>query len=466
VGSRRVAMTVSALLAAGLIALAAVTVAYHPVIAAMRDRGATTPVTMFGPLDAEGAYSALRRSLAHGSLVLAVVLVLVRIVPRGRCPALAAALALIVMTADLALANAPLVLTVPQALLDARPEVVRIIDEAERRAGPLPDPFRVHRMALWYPPLWDHVASDARIIEFDRWERDTIRPKFGLLHGIEYTLSSGVAEIDDYAEFFGGFRRSADAATAGRLGLAPGQPLIVFPRRSFDMWNTRYFVLPANPNGWNDETRAYAAFVTDADRIFPPPAAFEGPGGPELRKRWVECNDFQVFRSRTAHPRSWVVHAARFHAVRFGSDRAARDAVLRSMLDSGSSDPRSTAWLQADSRTELAGYLPGTPPLPSETSVITRYDPQRVEIDVALVRPGLVVLADTYDPGWRLTVDGATAPVHRTNLMMRGAAVSAGRHHLVYRYEPRTWRLGVALSGAGLAALAALGFAFWLRPVR
>ena len=134
-------------------------------------------------------------------------------------------------------------LTVPQSLLDATPEVVRIIAAAERQAargGADPrGPFRVHRMPMWYPVLWSHEASDDRIKEFDRWEHDTIRPKYGLLHGIEYTLSSGVAEIDAYAEFFGGFRISADATTAGRLGLLPGQPLIVFPRRSFDMWNTR-----------------------------------------------------------------------------------------------------------------------------------------------------------------------------------------------------------------------------------
>ena len=36
------------------------------------------------------------------------------------------------------------------------------------------------------------------------------------------------------------------------------------------MWNMRYSVLPVNPNGWNDETRAYAAFVTDAERITRP----------------------------------------------------------------------------------------------------------------------------------------------------------------------------------------------------
>jgi len=63
-----------------------------------------------------------------------------------------------------------------------------------------------------------------------------------------------------------------------------------------------------------------------------------------------------------------------------------------------------------------------------------------------------------------LTIDGAQAPIHRANLIMRGAAVAAGRHHLVFRYEPRAFRIGIALSGAGLAVLAVLGGALWLHP--
>ena len=37
--------------------------------------------------------------------------------------------------------------------------------------------------------------------------------------------------------------------------------------------------------------------------------------------------------------------------------------------------------------------------------------------------------------------------------MMRGAAVPAGSHMLVYRYSPASFRIGLALSAAGFAAL-------------
>ena len=50
-----------------------------------------------------------------------------------------------------------------------------------------------------------------------------------------------------------------------------------------------------------------------------------------------------------------------------------------------------------------------------------------------------VVLADAFYPGWALTVDDRPAEILRTNRMMRGAALEAGRHRLVYEYRPRSF---------------------------
>ncbi|HZW33676.1 MAG TPA: hypothetical protein VFF52_23345, partial [Isosphaeraceae bacterium] len=81
--------------------------------------------SMFGPLDAEGAFRALRGSLAQAALVAGLGLVVVALVRTH--PGWAAALVLAVMTADLAVANARYVVTVPQAVLESQPEVLRMI---------------------------------------------------------------------------------------------------------------------------------------------------------------------------------------------------------------------------------------------------------------------------------------------------------------------------------------------------
>jgi uncharacterized membrane protein YfhO len=73
------------------------------------------------------------------------------------------------------------------------------------------------------------------------------------------------------------------------------------------------------------------------------------------------------------------------------------------------------------------------------------------------------VLADVYYPGWELTIDGKPAPIYRVNGFMRGAAVPANAHQLVYTYAPRSFRIGKVVSIAGLALFVFLGLlcAFW-----
>ena len=70
-----------------------------------------------------------------------------------RRPDLAGAAAVIIMTADLAAANARYVLTVPQSLFESQPEVLKIIEAAER-SKPTPGPYRIHRMPIWSPLGW------------------------------------------------------------------------------------------------------------------------------------------------------------------------------------------------------------------------------------------------------------------------------------------------------------------------
>ena len=67
-----------------------------------------------------------------------------------------------------------------------------------------------------------------------------------------------------------------------------------------------------------------------------------------------------------------------------------------------------------------------------------------------------MVLADLFDPGWHLTIDGTPAPIWRTNRMMRGAFVPAGGHTLVYTYRSDAFRVGAVVSMAGLIVLGGL----------
>jgi uncharacterized membrane protein YfhO len=76
-----------------------------------------------------------------------------------------------------------------------------------------------------------------------------------------------------------------------------------------------------------------------------------------------------------------------------------------------------------------------------------------VELRVHAARPGLVVLGDTYYPGWDATVDGRSAAIHPTNVAFRGVLVPAGTHTVRFDYRPQSVRVGGLISLLSLVAI-------------
>ena len=87
--------------------------------------------------------------------------------------------------------------------------------------------------------------------------------------------------------------------------------------------------------------------------------------------------------------------------------------------------------------------------------------PIRVALEVSMETPGLVVLADLWDPGWQARVNGKDAPVLRADHALRAVEVPLGPSEVVFRYAPASLHYGVASMGVALALLAAWGRAAW-----
>jgi Bacterial membrane protein YfhO len=430
------------------------------------------PSITFGPFQPIPAYEDIIRSLVQSAIVFGAGFVLTVVAKRR--PWLSGAAALILMTADLACANARYVITAPQSLFDSKPEILAKIEAAERQQ-PSNGPYRIHRMPAWYPMGWRESLSKDRLFELITWERDTIQPKYGINFGVEYTHTLGVAELYDYEWYFAaGFPwKIHDVAFARRLGVEPEKEVVYFPRRAYDMWNTRYFITPDFPMGWRDESRGWAAFSFNVDVVYPEPDLFRGQGGDDKHKNWIETSDYQIMRNESQFPRSWVVHDARFTVPVTGLSRETRSQYMQEILYAADRiwidsthyayDPHKIVWIANDDLTELQPYLSGRPPRPSENVKVTYPDPQHAVLDVNLEAAGIVVLADVYYPGWELTIDGKPAPIYRVNGFMRGAAVPAKAHQLVFTYAPRSFRIGKVVSIAGLALFVFLGLlcAFW-----
>jgi hypothetical protein len=92
---------------------------------------------------------------------------------------------------------------------------------------------------------------------------------------------------------------------------------------------------------------------------------------------------------------------------------------------------------------------------PGSASVSDR-TPADVRIRARLRQPGLVVLNDSWAPGWSVRVDDRDAEPVRVNDVMRGVAVGAGVHEVEWRYRVPGLRAGTALSLLALIGAAAL----------
>jgi hypothetical protein len=466
--SRRLSPLLSYLLASSLLLLIAVIWKRHDILA-LRAAASTSDL---GPFDAQAGFWTIAGGLLQASIVFVLSLVAVRLVRvRSR---LAGATVLALTTADLAVANSRLVLTIPQALMETQPEVLRIINAAEREK-PSHGPYRVHRTPPWTPLGWKPTRAADRTSEYFTLQRDTLFQKHGINLGVEYTSSAGAAELYEYEWFFNGFQWFVPNGEIARaLDLDPRRKVYYFPRRSFDIWNTRYFIVPLDRSGWESYPRGYAAFLYQSDVLYPALGNLRGPGAANAGEDRTEERDFQVLRNRHELPRAWIVHAARalptfretnwedseraFEEIAY-SDDVWHEPPLKVF------DPRIVAWVGRDKLKELAPFLPGRPPGLTEAVTVTYPSPQRAEIEAKLESAGLVILSDVYYPGWELTIDGKPAPIYRVNRLMRGAAVAAGKHRLVYTYQPRSFTVGRIISSLGVVALAAFSVVCCARPV-
>lgn len=151
-----------------------------------------------------------------------------------------------------------------------------------------------------------------------------------------------------------------------------------------------------------------------------------------------------LYENPQAMPRAFVAGEVRVVAD--------EDALLEQLAKA---DLHNVAFVEHD--TELPGGA--APDAGAAAPVnITRYEANSIVMDVDTPRRGLLVLTDQDYPGWRATVDGAPAPIHRADYLFRGIAVPAGRHRVELTFRPTSLMLGTAGSVIALLAIAWLGF--------
>jgi hypothetical protein len=87
------------------------------------------------------------------------------------------------------------------------------------------------------------------------------------------------------------------------------------------------------------------------------------------------------------------------------------------------------------------------------TAQVTRYEPDRIEVEAHLSDDGVLVLSEIWYPGWRAMVDGEAQPVEQIAGILRGVSLTEGTHQGGLEYDPASVRWGVRLSLIGLVSI-------------
>jgi hypothetical protein len=122
------------------------------------------------------------------------------------------------------------------------------------------------------------------------------------------------------------------------------------------------------------------------------------------------------------------------------------------------------------SRSLVLEREPGIAPAPGAqpgTATYREVSPEDIRVGIDAPTPSVVVVRNSYDPGWTATLDGDPVPVLSADYLLQGVAVPAGRHEIHLMYEDPDVTRGLAAGAAvWLILLAAIPAAVLLERRR
>lgn len=172
--------------------------------------------------------------------------------------------------------------------------------------------------------------------------------------------------------------------------------------------------------------------------------------------RWLEVaqfGDVKVFENLKALPRAWFANRAAIQT----SGEVLQTIKTGRLKDGSTFDPADTVLLES----EIFGARQIKTPLVSSSTgesskaevKITRYEPQRIDLQVNNQQSGFLVLSEMYYRGWEATVDGQRVPVERVNYNLRGIELPPGNHDVEFIFRSPSFRTGAVWSAVGILLL-------------
>jgi len=160
--------------------------------------------------------------------------------------------------------------------------------------------------------------------------------------------------------------------------------------------------------------------------ITPPDQAIK-----EKEFKLVYDQEVRIYENKKVLPRAFLVPQ-----VKIIEDKK---EILNALADP-KFEPLQTAIFEEKPKIEGSNNLQGS------SLVITEYKSEEIKIKTRLTEDGFLILSDTYYPGWQVLVDGEKDKIYRANYIGRGVALPAGDHEVVFRFKPKSVKLGFYIS--------------------
>lgn len=149
----------------------------------------------------------------------------------------------------------------------------------------------------------------------------------------------------------------------------------------------------------------------------------------------------EIYENTNVLPRAYFVSQS--ISVSIESD-------LAKILDNRSFDPTKTAVLLSSSQ------------IATTSGNISNYSarPNTFSFTATASGSGLLVVSNSYDPGWTAAINQVKTPVYRANGGLMAISVPQGTHNVVFNYFPKYMDIALLLSGSSWLSTVTLYFVF------
>ncbi len=163
-------------------------------------------------------------------------------------------------------------------------------------------------------------------------------------------------------------------------------------------------------------------------------------------------DNLKVYENKDAFPRVFLVN-------KYITTNSYENA--QQLIKDPNFDLRHEIVLEKNPTTEQASLINSSSMDEYPSAKIESYSANKVMINTTSKSASLLVLTDTYYPGWKAHVDGKESNIYRADGLVRAVFVPEGSHTVEFSYVPTSFVIGIMISFVTVGIL--LGLVIYLK---